>query len=118
MMKRAQCLALAGAIAVVAGFGRSADTEIQESIVEQSGLVGVRSVVTISSQVIGFGKSLQTGGDGQYELPYLLPTTCIVEVRMNGFVSNPVGASPCESDNCRESISIPRPTFHCCPVPS
>jgi hypothetical protein len=85
MIQRIERLALVGALSVVAVFGQSADTGILGSVVDQSGAVVAGSMVTISSQAIGFSKSVQTGADGQYELRYLLPETYVVEVRMNGF---------------------------------
>jgi hypothetical protein len=45
----------------------------RSTVVDQSGSIVIGSVVTISSQSIGFSKSVTTGPDGQYEVRYLLP---------------------------------------------
>ena len=77
---------LALTFVVAAGlFGQSADTGVLGTVSDQSGSVVVGASVTISSQAIGFNKSVTTGADGQYELRYLLPEEYVVEVHMSGF---------------------------------
>ena len=78
-----RCLFLAAAAA--AAFGQSSDTGILGTVTDPSGSVVVGAAVTISSQAIGFSKSVVTSADGHYELRYLLPETYSVEVRMAGF---------------------------------
>ena len=65
--------------------GQSADTGIFGTITDQSGAAVTGAVVTISIQAIGFNKSVITGGEGQYELRYLLPEDYVVDVRMSEF---------------------------------
>jgi hypothetical protein len=66
-------------------WGQSADTGILGTVTDQSGSVVAGAAVTISSQAIGYNRSVVTAADGQYEVRYLLPEDYVVEIHMSGF---------------------------------
>ena len=69
--------------------GQSADSGILGTVTDQNGAAVAGAAVMISSQALGFSKSVITGPDGQYELRYLLPEDYVVEVRNTGFRPEP-----------------------------
>lgn len=66
-------------------YAQTLDTAVLGTVADPAGAVVAGASVTISQSATGYTRTIQTGGEGTYEVRYLLPGDYTVEVKASGF---------------------------------
>jgi hypothetical protein len=86
-MQSSVTVCLFGALSVIALWSQSVDTGILGTISDSSGAVIAGATVNITHSATGTVHTVVTGGNGAYEVRYLVPGEYVVDVRQAGFRS-------------------------------
>ncbi|NNE65166.1 MAG: TonB-dependent receptor plug domain-containing protein, partial [Pyrinomonadaceae bacterium] len=78
---------LVGCIAMLASFVVAQKTtgSISGNVTDQSGAAVADATVTVTQEVTGFSRTIQTSGDGNYTIPDLPAGSYIISIRKEGF---------------------------------